>query len=190
MLKSVRRPACVRKHHRQVDAAGDQRQFAYFYASLFAAIRKHLRSGYRSDDVSRALEGATPQQRPSFGEVADGLIPAFQSLGAVDGRTARVRRYYDGIDGEHLVSVYPQFVLTLQDGTDMFVHVHTSPEPLSASAGAVLVELLRGAYPGEKVAVVDARRGSIVLPDSGGMRATPAAITAYLDAYLSLWDAA
>ncbi|MGO4679116.1 hypothetical protein [Microbacterium sp. 2MCAF23] len=189
-LKSARRPACVRKHYRQVVAASDQRQFAYFYGRLFAAIRRHVRSGFTSDDLSRALTAATPQQRPSFEEVAEGLVPALRSLGAVDGRTARNRRYYDDHDGEHLVSVYPQFVLTLQDHSDMFVHVHTAKEPLTPGAAAVVLELLSGAYPGERVAVIDARRGAVMLPQSRGVRASEAAITAYLDAYLTLWETA
>ncbi len=190
MLKATRRPACVRKHHRQVDAVSDQRQFAYFYARLFAAIRKHVRSGFDSEEITRALAAASPQQRPSFEDVADGLVPALQSLGAVDGRTARARRYYDDQEGQHLVSVYPQFVLRLKDGSDMFVHVHTAKEPLTGSVAAVLAELLSGAYPGEKVAVIDARRGAVVLPGTGGARASQAAISAYRDAYLSLWESA
>lgn len=190
MLKDTRRLACVRKHHRQVDAVNDQRQFAYFYARLFAAIRKHVRTGFDSEEITRTLAAATPQQRPSFEEVAGGLVPALQSLGAVDGRTARARRYYDDQEGEHLVSVYPQFVLRLQDGSDMFVHVYTGHDPLTGGAAAVLVELLSGAYPGEKVAVIDARRGAVVLPDTGGLRASQAAISVYLDAYLSLWETA
>lgn len=189
-LKSARRPACVRKHYRQVGAAGDQRQFAYFYARLFAAIRRHVRAGFDSDNITRALIGATPQQRPSFEDVANGLVPALQSLGAVDGRTAHNRRYYDNDDGEHLVSVYPQFVLTLCDGSDMYVHVHTAKEQLTPGAAAVLAELLSGAYPGERVAVIDARRGAVVLPESCGMRASQAAIAAYSNAYLMLWETA
>lgn len=188
MLRSVRQPACVRKHQRQVDAASDQRQFAYFYARLFAAVRRHVRAGFQGDDVTRAVEAATPQQRPSFDEVAGGLIPALEALGATDGRTVRHRHYYDDSDGEHLVSVYPQFVLTLQDRSDMYVYVHTGKGSLSGAAAAVLVELLSGAYPGERVAVIDARRGSVVLPQSGGVRASVASIRAYLDAYLALWD--
>lgn len=66
MLKSARQPACIRKHHRQVDAAADQRQFAYFYGPLFAAVRRHVRAGFHGEDVSRAIAAATPQQRPSF----------------------------------------------------------------------------------------------------------------------------
>lgn len=190
MLRSARQPACVRKHHRQVGSAADQRQFAYFYTSLFAAIRRHVRSGFDSDEISRALDAATPQQRPSFTEVADGLVPALQQLGAVDGRTARTRRYYDGADGEHLVSVYPQLLITLNDGSEMFVHVYTAKDELTVSAGAVLSELLSGAYPGERVAVIDARRGWIVIPESGGARASQAAVSAYLDAYLELWETA
>ncbi|WP_349899217.1 hypothetical protein [Parafrigoribacterium soli] len=180
----------MRKHHRQIDAAGDQRQFAYFYARLFAAIRRHVRSGFDSDEITRALAAATPQQRPSFEDVADGLVPALQSLGAVDGRTAHNRRYYDNYDGEHLVSVYPQFVLTLNDGSDMYVHVHTAKHQLTPDSAAVLAELLSGAYPGDRVAVIDARRGAVVLPRSGGMRASQSSIAAYLDAYLMLWETA
>lgn len=190
MLKGARQPACVRKHHRQVDAQSDQRQFAYFYGRLYAAVRRHVRAGFQSDDVSRAIAAATTQQRPSFQEVADGLVPALQSLGATDGRTVRHRQYYDDPDGEHLVSVYPHFALTLRDGADMYVHVYTSKATLTASAGAMLVELLTGAFPGEHVAVIDARRGTVVLPQSGSLRTTGDALRSHLDAYLSLWDTA
>jgi len=163
---------------------------AYFYGRLFAAIRRHVRARFHGEDVSRVIAAATPQQRPSFEDVAEGLVPALRSLGATDGRNVRHRRYYDDSAGAHLVSVYPQFALTLQDGSDMFVHVHTAREPLTASAGAVLVELLSVAYAGERVAVIDARRGTVVLPESGGLRATEEAIRAYLDTYLSLWEIA
>ncbi len=91
MMRFARQPACVRKHYRQVGSAADQRQFATFYISLFAAIRRHVRSGFDSDKISRTLDAATPQQRPSFTEAADGLEPALQQPGAVDGRTARTR---------------------------------------------------------------------------------------------------
>ncbi|WP_404474202.1 hypothetical protein [Microbacterium aerolatum] len=189
MLNSTRRPACVRKHHRQVGTPTDQRQFAYFYGRLFAAIRRHVRAGFDSDEVDRAIRAASAQQRPSFSVVAEGLVPALRSLGAVDGRTVRHRSYYDAADGEHLVSVYPQFALTLRDGTDMFVHVHTAKEPLTPVAAAVLLTLLEGAYPGERVAVIDARRGTVVVPQSATVRTTEESITAYLDQYLTLWEA-
>lgn len=190
MLKSTRRPACVRKHHRQVEAPTDQRQFAYFYGRLFGAIRRHVRAGFDTDEVDRAITGASAQQRPSFVEVAEGLVPALKGLGAVDGRTVRQRSYYDAADGEHLVSVYPQFALTLHDGTDMFVHVHTAKEPLTPVAAGVLLALLAGAYPGGRVAVIDARRGAVIVPQSAVVRASEASITAYLDEYLNLWASA
>lgn len=190
MLNGTRQPACVRKHHRQVDAQSDQRQFAYFYGRLYAAIRRHLRADFRGDDISRVIAAATSQQRASFQQVADGLVPALERLGATDGRTVRHRQYYDNSDGEHLVSVYPHFLLTLHDGTDMYVHVYTSKDTLTVSAGAVLLELLIGAYPGERVAVIDARRGTVVLPQSSVTRATGDAIKTHLDAYLYLWDTA
>lgn len=189
-LRSARQPACVRKHHRQHDAPSDARQFAYFYARLFGAIRKHVRSGYESDHLRRVISEATPQQRPSFEEVAEGLVPALRRIGAIDGRPARHRAYYDDENGEHLVSVYSQFVLTLTDGADMYVHVHTAREPLSPEATAVVVELLAGAYSGERVAVIDARRGTVVIPDAAGARPGPAAVASHLEAYLELWATA
>lgn len=190
MLNSKRRPACVRKHHRQVGAPTDQRQFAYFYGRLFAAIRHHVRAGFDSDEVDRAITAASTQQRPSFVEVAEGLVPALRSLDAIDGRTVRHRSYYDTTDGEHLVAVYPQFALTLQDGTNMFVHVHTTKEVLTPVAAAVLLALLEGAYPGERIAVIDARRGTVVVPQSAVIHASEASIAAYLEAYLALWEEA
>lgn len=117
-------------------------------------------------------------------------MPALQSVNATDGRTVRYRSYYDTTDGEHLVSVYPQFALTLRDGTDMYVHVHTAKEPLTSMAAAVLLALLEGAYPGGRVAVIDARRGTVVVPQYAVVHASEASITAYLDAYLALWEEA